>query len=103
MYNHHHYTRQVVGVLHALKTANLRIPDDVSVISYGDTDWFDLATPSISAVALPVTKMSNRATEIIFTELTHRHITIDKTRQLTERIFQSELIIRQSTGPAPNM
>ena len=92
--------RQLLGVLQALKAANLRLPEDVSVIGYGDTEWFDLATPSISAVALPVEEMSNRATQILFTALSDKSAPAAARRRAAASVFKPKLTIRESTGPA---
>jgi LacI family transcriptional regulator len=92
-------SRQLVGVLRALKSARLRIPEDVSVIGYGDTEWFDLATPSISAVALPVKEMSDRATEILFLALADKSGQAETKRRSAESVFKPKLMVRESTGP----
>lgn len=93
-------SRQLIGVLEALKVANLRIPEDVSVIGYGDTEWFDLVTPTISAVALPVKEMSDRATEILFSALAEKNTTAVSKKSVVDSIFKPTLMIRESTGPA---
>ncbi len=93
-------SRQLMGVLHALKSARLRIPEDVSVIGYGDAEWLDLTTPSISAVALPVKEMSDRATEILFSVLADKSVQAGSRRRSADSIFKPRLLVRESTGPA---
>lgn len=92
-------SRQLVGVLQALKAAKLHIPEDVSVIGYGDTEWFDLATPSISAVALSVKEMSDKATEVLFEALAERSESEPVRRRSFESKFKPMLVLRDSTGP----
>jgi DNA-binding LacI/PurR family transcriptional regulator len=92
-------SRQLVGVLQALKTIGRRVPEDVSVVVYGDADWFELATPSISAVALSVKEMSDRATEMLFSELAPATGGEHKRWRKEDTIFTPNLIIRESIGP----
>jgi LacI family transcriptional regulator len=92
-------TRQLVGVLQALKVSGLQIPEDISVVGYGDTDWFDLITPSISAVALSVKEMSDCATSILFSELAKDGPVASK-RVEAKKVFIPKLIVRDSIGRA---
>ncbi|WP_181814742.1 LacI family DNA-binding transcriptional regulator [Sphingomonas aracearum] len=43
-------TRMLAGVLQAINSAGLRIPDDISVVSVGETDLACYATPAISTL-----------------------------------------------------
>lgn len=52
-------TRILAGVLAAIKSARLAIPAQVSVISIGDTDFSELHSPSITALAWNVRALSD--------------------------------------------
>lgn len=38
------------GVLHGVNVSGLRIPDDMSVVTYGDSDWHECYNPPISVI-----------------------------------------------------
>lgn len=92
-------SRQLIGVLQALRDAGLSMPDDMSVIGYGDTEWFELATPSITGVALSVQEMSGQATALLFTSLTGKMAPVKG--RASKHMFKPTLIVRGSTGPVP--
>ncbi len=54
-----------LGVLRAIRELNLRIPQDVALVSYDDPDWLALCDPGISAIALPIAEMAHFAVGMI--------------------------------------
>ncbi|NYT44322.1 LacI family DNA-binding transcriptional regulator [Alcaligenaceae bacterium] len=54
-----------VGVLRAIREMNIRVPQDLSVISYDDPDWLQLCGPGISTIALPIAEMAHQAVNLI--------------------------------------
>lgn len=52
-----------VGVLQALHERGLHIPDDISVISYDDTDLLRVGTPPISVISRPLIDTGRVAAE----------------------------------------
>lgn len=46
-----------IGALKALRSLGLSAPSDVSLVGYGDPDWFDLVGDGLTTVALPVQAM----------------------------------------------
>ncbi len=84
-------TLGVVEALHHLGTA---IPDDVSLVSYGDADWFVACEPAITAVHLPIDEAASRATRVLLAGLDARSATGTTTTSL-----QPALIVRATTGP----
>jgi DNA-binding LacI/PurR family transcriptional regulator len=53
------------GALHALRSLNLRVPDDVSVIGFDDARWALLTDPPLTVVAQDPYALGRRAAEII--------------------------------------
>jgi len=89
-------SRQVLGVLQAASARHLLLPGDLSIVSYGDADWFEVCHPAVTAVALPVREMSERATGLLFELLDHpagRHAA------KAEPAFKTQLMQRASTAP----
>ncbi|MFD1096497.1 LacI family DNA-binding transcriptional regulator [Salegentibacter chungangensis] len=48
-----------ISGLKVLKEESLRIPDDVSVLTFDDRDLFELYSPSISVISQPVSELAN--------------------------------------------
>ncbi|MFI5014940.1 MAG: LacI family DNA-binding transcriptional regulator [Hyphomicrobiales bacterium] len=78
------------GVLHALHEARLRVPDDMSVISYDDMLAPHL-TPPLTAVALPAWEMGRAAFQLAL-----KAIDADEGRQIV--VLPTRLNIRSSTA-----
>jgi LacI family transcriptional regulator len=80
------------GVLHALHEARLRVPDDISVVSYDDMLAPHL-TPPLTAVALPVWEMGRAAFQLALKA-------IDANEESRIVVLPTSLNIRASTAPA---
>lgn len=55
-----------LGVLKALREAGLRIPDDLSLVSFDNYAYMDYMEPPITRVGQPVEDMAMLATKILF-------------------------------------
>jgi DNA-binding LacI/PurR family transcriptional regulator len=88
-------SRQLLGVLRSVRKHGMSIPRDLSVVAYGDADWFEVSDPPISAIALQVREMSERATQLLFQLL-------DGVRAVRSRsaepMFSTRLVVRGSTA-----
>lgn len=92
--------RQLLGTLKALHEACVVVPDRVSVIGYGDTEWFEITDPPMTGVALPAQEMSEHATSLLFSLLGQRDGEARPQHEAPPNLFQPTLIIRGSTAPA---
>ena len=82
-----------VAGLKAIKSLKRSIPKDIGVISFDDNTLFTVYSPSITAVAQPVQKISHMIINELMLRLTeaessHKHETI---------VLPAELIIRDSS------
>jgi DNA-binding LacI/PurR family transcriptional regulator len=71
----------------------MRIPDDISVIGYNDTEWLTAWNPPITAVDIAVDEMARLAVDLL-----HRRITGGKSydgKPVTYHLSTS-LIVRHS-------
>lgn len=93
--------RQLLGSLQALREAAIAVPDRISVVGYGDTEWFQLTDPPVTSVALPVQEMSEHATSLLFSLLKQEIGESGQQNESTTRSFKPVLVIRGSTGPPP--
>jgi DNA-binding LacI/PurR family transcriptional regulator len=54
-----------MGVLRYALAAGIKIPEELSIISFDDMDWFDIVKPSISAIRQPVTEIGALIGELV--------------------------------------
>ena len=69
----------------------LRVPEDVSVIGFGDTALCKLVSPSITSLTYPLERMGQLACELLFDQILYKK-TLPSSRTLS-----SELIVRSSS------
>jgi LacI family transcriptional regulator len=83
-----------LGAMHAIRSAGLRIPDDIAVISVDNPPWAELLDPPLTVLAQPIRAMATRAVELLI-----RRLNGDQFPPVRE-IFPLELIVRRSCGTA---
>jgi LacI family transcriptional regulator len=79
--------------LRELKLLNVKVPEDVAIISFDELGAFDLVDPPITASKQPVAAMGNEAVEILVNEIEKKDLKLDN-----ERVLQTKLLIRKSCG-----
>jgi LacI family transcriptional regulator len=79
--------------LRELKRFNVKVPQEVAIVSFDELSAFDLVDPPITSVIQPVKDISNIAVEILINEIEGVKENIDNTR-----ILDSKLEIRKSCG-----
>ncbi|MDO5495928.1 MAG: LacI family DNA-binding transcriptional regulator [bacterium] len=79
--------RGAVAMLGALHDSGLRVPEDVAVVGYDDTDLATIVRPQLTSVAQPRGEMGRRAMEILASDVVVREM------------LQPELVVRESTTP----
>ena len=85
-------SRLVLGVLRAAKRLGIEIPKSLSLVVYGDSDWFSVCTPGVSAAALPIEEMSKTATKMLFDSLASPNTPPSRKKRV---VFPTRLVIRQ--------
>jgi LacI family transcriptional regulator len=80
--------------LDALKKLEMRIPDDIAVISFDDHDLFRLYSPSVTVVAQPIEEMARKIIEILFDNIEG----IGKKEKSQNIVLPTSFIIRDSTS-----
>jgi len=86
-----------IGALRALKEAGLRVPDDVSVVGFDDIASAAYCTPSLTTVRQPLFEMGKRGAQILLEKIARREKEFP-----AEVVMRPELVVRESTGLAPN-
>ena len=87
---------QTVGVLRALKDADVAVPGDVSLTAFEDPEWYAAQNPPLTCYALPLREMALVAAELVTRRLieplgAERSPTVDR--------FGGRLVVRGSTAP----
>ncbi|MDB6000366.1 MAG: LacI family transcriptional regulator [Rhizobacter sp.] len=88
-------SRQLLGVLRGLRERGMKVPQALSVVGYGDADWFQVSEPPVTAIALPVRDMSERATQLLFELLA---LGASGRTRTPEPMFGTQLVLRESTA-----
>jgi len=84
------------GVLHTALRRGLRIPEDLSITGFDDSDTARQTLPQLSTVRQPVYEMAREAGRLLLTRLS------DPKADLGPTGFECTLVIRDSTGPCPD-
>jgi LacI family transcriptional regulator len=85
-----------LGVLQEMTRNRIRVPEDISIVGYDDIDFAAAAAVPLTSVRQPRQQLGHTAARLLLDEAAdgdaHQH------RQV---IFEPELVVRQSTQPAP--
>ncbi|MAP94943.1 MAG: LacI family transcriptional regulator [Ponticaulis sp.] len=81
-----------IGIYTSARKANLRIPEDLSIVGFDDTPMASRIWPLMTTVRLPIREMGREAARSLLDQL-EGHST-----KLSKR-FMPEIVVRQSTAP----
>ena len=79
-----------LGIYEAAKELGLRIPDDVDVISFGDSDVSRVISPALSCVNQPSYETGKKAVELMLTMIAH-----PEARE-QHLVLPTELVLRET-------
>jgi DNA-binding LacI/PurR family transcriptional regulator len=86
--------RMAISVISAAIDLGLNVPRDLSVVGFDDTILASQIRPALTTVAVPAYEMGTSAVELLLSTLAGK--------ECPQTVWLSaELIVRQSTGPAP--
>lgn len=83
-----------LGALRVLREQGLAVPDDVSVVGYDNIGLSEFAAPALTTVNVPRKRIGHAISSALLPSGAGSR---DAARDV---LFQPELIIRDSTGPA---
>lgn len=84
------------GAFRALKELQLKIPDDVSLLTFDDYPWTSLVDPPIDVIEQPVDEMGRAAAALVLRE-------IEAPQSLEERLRFSGRLIRRGSCARPSL
>lgn len=82
-----------IGVLQALWRTGLRVPTDISLVTFNDTHPVADVIPPLTTVALPAKAMADRAVEMLMQQLE------EPERSPETVVLDESLVVRESTAP----
>jgi len=83
-----------LGAVRAVRRAGLSTPDDISVVGYDDSAFMGCAEPPLTTVRQPIEAMGRAAVAFLMSQIEGTMGPVD------ELLFEPELVVRRSTGPA---
>ncbi len=86
-----------LGAIGAVRSAGLRVPEDVSVIGYDDSVIMPYTDPPLTTIRQDVPAIGEAAVAALLEQIEGRSPTA------AELLFRPQLVVRGSTGPAPEM
>jgi LacI family transcriptional regulator len=82
-----------VAALRAIFDSDLRCPEDIALVSFDDTEWFDLIRPRVSAVAQPSYELGSTAAQMLLQRISGQLTTPPR-----RTLLKTELIVRESSN-----
>ncbi|WP_425475257.1 LacI family DNA-binding transcriptional regulator [Sphingomonas silueang] len=86
----------VISVAHR---RGLHVPQDVSIVGFDDTSLATTTWPEITTVRQPIAAMAEAAVELLIARI--REQRLGQGEAVEERVLDHELVVRESSGPAP--
>ncbi|MEA4910414.1 MAG: LacI family DNA-binding transcriptional regulator [Anaerolineaceae bacterium] len=86
-----------IGALRMLRGANLKVPEDISVVGYDDIPIAAQISPALTTVAQPVEQMASIATQLLLSRIQNER-GIEQTEQ---HMLDPRLVLRDSCALLP--
>ncbi|SCG79850.1 transcriptional regulator, LacI family [Micromonospora echinaurantiaca] len=84
-----------LGAIRAARRLGRAVPADVSVVGFDDSAFMTCTDPPLTTVRQPIETMGQAAVDLLVTQIEGAGVLHD------ELLFEPELVVRGSTGPAP--
>jgi DNA-binding LacI/PurR family transcriptional regulator len=84
-----------LGAIRAVRRAGLSVPGDVSVVGFDDSGFMNCTDPPLTTVRQPIESMGKAAVALLVNQMENVAVYPE------ELLFEPELVVRGSTGPAP--
>ncbi|MDG4821886.1 LacI family DNA-binding transcriptional regulator [Asanoa sp. WMMD1127] len=83
-----------LGTIRAVRRLGKQVPDDISVIGFDDSGLMTCTDPPLTTIRQPIEMMGQAAVDILVNQIEGVGVNTD------ELLFEPELVVRGSTGPA---
>jgi LacI family transcriptional regulator len=88
-------SRIALEIFRAAKRAGLRIPDDLSLITFDDADWTSALDPAVTVVSQPTYELGQAAADVLITRMR------DGAASPERRQLRATLVLRNSVRERP--
>lgn len=88
-------------VAREIRAMGLRLPEDLSLIVYGDPDWFALSDPPLTTVSVRYPELAGRAARLLLARISGGPPDAPGADPVASELVDSELVHGGSTGPPP--
>jgi len=88
--------RLAIGAIKRIKEANLKIPEDISLVSYGNLGLSSLTDPSLTTVERSDEEFGRKTVQALFAKISQGKSNLSKV------VTEARLVIRSSTGKPIN-
>lgn len=88
-----------IGAAQTVRTSGLRVPDDLSLVVYGDPSWFTLSDPPLTTVCVRYEELASQAARLLLSRLDGRQPAV--ARPGGAQLVMPDLRPAGSTGPPP--
>ncbi|HVK50046.1 MAG TPA: LacI family DNA-binding transcriptional regulator [Pseudobacter sp.] len=83
------------GVLKTFKRRGIRVPDDIAVVGFSNTDIAELLNPSLTVIRQPAYEIGQAATELLLQLIESKR----PVKQFEKRVLSPQLLIGDSSAP----
>jgi len=83
-----------LGAIRATRRAGLSVPKDISVVGFDDSAFMNCTEPPLTTVRQPIESLGRAAVTLLVNQIEGATVTAE------ELLFEPELVVRGSTGPA---
>lgn len=88
-----------IVALSVIREHGLSIPSDISVVGYGDPKWYELTTPPLTAIRLPIDALAASTAELVLARIGTQGQPGDPAPAARRIRIRPELIARGSAVP----
>ncbi|AUG75529.1 LacI family transcriptional regulator [Kitasatospora sp. MMS16-BH015] len=85
-----------LGAIRAARRAGLAVPGEVSVVGFDDSAFMNCTEPPLTTVRQPIEALGRAAVTLLMSQVDGASVAAE------ELLFEPELVVRGSTGPAPS-
>jgi DNA-binding LacI/PurR family transcriptional regulator len=83
-----------LGAVRAARRQGLSVPGDVSIVGFDDSAFMTCTEPPLTTVRQPIEAMGRAAVELLALQIAGKAVAPD------ELLYEPELVVRGTTGPA---
>lgn len=94
---------QTLGVIAAVREAGLRLPSDISLLGFDDTDWAPVVDPSVTVIEQPAYEIGLQATDLLISRIQGRTEPASQVRLPTTIIERASVATLKRAAVSPSI